>query len=208
MSKLFLYSLAISPQQADSLTRLVGKEADAITFALIENAADPVTNSNDWLGGFREMLRTKGYQLERIDLRHWRNKQEALRIKLASKDVIWIGGGHTYYLRWILQETGADQIIRELVRQGKVYAGWSAGAVMAGPTLKYFENMDDPAESPMLITEGLRLTNIVVVPHLDNRDFSEDARDTDQRLRQSGYKTLPLGDAQVLIINGRSRTII
>lgn len=208
MSKLFLYSLALSQEQADSLTRLVGKEPEQITFALIENAADPVSNSQDWLGGFREMLRTKGYQLERVDLRLWLNQKEALRKKLASKDVIWIGGGHTYYLRWILQQTGADMIIQELVNEGKVYAGWSAGAVVAGPTLKYFDTLDNPDDSPEIILDGLSLTNIVVVPHLDNRDFADDVQITNQLLLRSGYKTLLLSDEQALIVDGKIKTII
>jgi len=82
-----------------------------------------------------------------VDLRNWRNKREALREKLASKDVIWLGGGNTYYLRWILKETGADDIIINLVQQGKVYAGWSAGAMVAGPNT----SMQSPVRSWQLV---------------------------------------------------------
>ena len=52
-------------------------------------------------------------------------------------DAIWISGGNGYYLRWILKETGTDTFIRELLKKGVVYSGWSAGACIAGPTLKY-----------------------------------------------------------------------
>ena len=53
-------------------------------------------------------------------------------------------------------------MIRELVEQGTVYAGWSAGAGMASPTLRYFDLLDDTSEAPEVIWEGLGLTDVVV----------------------------------------------
>jgi dipeptidase E len=206
--KLFLYSLAISAEQAAHLTRMVSKAPEDITFALIENAADVVPNAKDWLGGFRAMLRNNGYQLEPIDLRNWKGKQTALRQKLANKDVIWIGGGHIYYLRWILKDTGADDAIKELVSLGKIYAGWSAGALIAGPTIQYFETMDNPEGLPEVITDGLHLTNVVPVPHYDNRDFAEDTKIANRQLEQAGYSTVLLGDNQALVIDGNKQSIV
>lgn len=200
--KLFLYSLALSPRQAQHLTQLIGKEPGDITFALIENAADVIPNSNEWLGGFRMMLESNGYQLERFDLRDWKDQKDQLRQQLLSKDVIWLGGGNTFYLRWILKDTGVDKVIQDFVRNGKVYAGWSAGAVVAGPTLKYFESMDDTGQSPEMIFDGMNLTDTVVVPHLDNKEFAEDARIANCHLLHDGYQTITLKDDQVLLIDG------
>ncbi|MFZ6014131.1 MAG: Type 1 glutamine amidotransferase-like domain-containing protein [Bacteroidota bacterium] len=207
--KLFLYSLSLSPEQAAALTDLVGKDPKHTQFAIIENAADIVPNAIDWVGGFRDMLLRYGYQLERVDLRKWINRPDALRDKLASKDVIWLGGGHTYYLRWILRESGADTMIKNLVSQGIVYAGWSAGAVVAGPTTQYFDGMgDNLQDSPEIILDGLNLTNLVVVPHLDNKEFADDAKTTNRKLVQAGYHTLLLGDSQALVIDGNRQKII
>jgi dipeptidase E len=206
--KLFLYSLALSTDQARELSSLVGKDPEDITFALIENAADVVSNAHDWLGGFRDMLRINGFQLDVIDLRRWQGQREGLREKLSGKDVIWLGGGNTFYLRWILRKTGADEIIRECVNNGKVYAGWSAGAVIAGPTLEYFDTMDDTEESPEVIWEGLNLTDIVVVPHLDNKEFAEDAFIANEQLQAAGYHTIFIGDHQVFVVNGDERKIV
>ena len=206
--KLFLYSLALSKRQAEALTSLAGKDARDMKFAIIENAADVIANAIDWLGGFRAMLQDNGYQLELLDLRDWTDDKEALYRKLASKDVIWLGGGNTFYLRWILKESGADVMIRELVRQGKIYAGWSAGAVVAGPTLRYFEPMDNTNMTPQLITDGLHLTETVVVPHLDNIEFSDDAKEANEHLTMAGYRTIALRDDQVLMINGDQQVII
>jgi dipeptidase E len=204
--KLFLYSLSVSPEQCRELTKLVGKEPGQIKIAVIENAADIIPNSADWLGGFRQMLTNNGYRIEVIDLRTWMNDKPALQEKLRSKDVLWLGGGHTYYLRWILKESGADEIIKELVKQGKVYAGWSAGAVMAGPTTLYFDAMgDNPDDAPEYITEALQLTEMVIVPHMNNPDFAEGAAKTNEQLIKAGFKTYTLKDDEVLVIKGEEK---
>jgi len=123
--------------------------------------------------------------------------------------VIWVCGGHTYYLRWILKESGADNMIKELVEAGKVYAGWSAGAIIAGPTTKFFDLMgDDPKDAPELVETGLELTNVVIVPHIDNADFGEAAVKTNKALTAAGFNTIVLKDHEALLVNGKSGSVI
>ena len=176
---------------------------------MIANATDIIENSQGWVGEMIGDIEQKGYKIEIIDLRKWTKDKNGLKEIIASKDVIWICGGHTYYLRWILAESGADEIIVDFVNKGKVYAGWSAGAVVAGPTTKYFNHMgDNPEDSPEVILKGLNLTNYVVVPHIDHPDFEAGARITNQELIKDGYETIVLKDNQVLIIDGDSKRII
>lgn len=207
--KLFLYSLALTKRHFEELNKLAGKPAAEISFALIENAMDIVEGAQNWVPGIRNSITSKGYQAETIDLRNWINRPDELPKKLESKDVIWLCGGHTYYLRWILKESGADKIIINLVAKGKIYAGWSAGAIVAGPATKFFDLMgDDPDEAPEIIYEGMNLTDIVIVPHIDHKDFAEGARKANELLIHAGYNTLPLKDNQACVIHGNKRTII
>jgi dipeptidase E len=204
---LFLYSLTCSEQQFSRLDRLVGKDRTDIKLALIENAADVIEDSAGWVASIRDGLEQLGYQLNSVDLR--KTQAGALREVLLSSDVIWVGGGHTYYLRWILQESGADKLIVELVNQGKVYAGWSAGGIVAGPTTRFFEAMgDDPNQAPEVVLEGLGLTTHVMVPHLDNADFAQGASLTLQLLKQAGFSPIGLQDNQVLILQADQQMII
>jgi dipeptidase E len=99
-------------------------------------------------------------------------------------------------------------VIKALVAQGKVYAGWSAGSIVAGPTLQYFDAMDDPKDAPERILDGLHLTDIVIIPHIDNKDFIQGAHKADHHLRQAGYRTLPLTDSQALLIHGDEQKVI
>jgi dipeptidase E len=207
--KLFLYSLSVSPRQCTELTKLAGKEPGEIRIGLIENAADIIPNSGDWLGGFRSMLTDNGYRIEPIDLKQWLDDAPGLYQKLNSKYVIWLGGGHTYYLRWILQRSGSDKMIKAFVENGKVYAGWSAGAIVAGPTTLYFDLMgDDPADAPEFISNGLQLTDTVVVPHFLNPDYNRAAIKTNAQLRAAGFSTCTLKDNEVFLVSGKEEWVI
>jgi dipeptidase E len=206
--KLFLASLAINDQQALELAKLVGKDQKDIKLVLIENAADPDGERPAWAIQNRAAIQNHEFDVEIVDLREYRGKTSELKEKLSSKDVIWCGGGNTFYLRWLLENTGTAAIIRELIEQGAVYGGGSAGAIVAGPTLKHFDTADDPKDAPKLILDGLHFTDSVVVPHMDNEKFASIIHGINDRLKADGYKTVPLGDAQALVIDGDEERVI
>lgn len=208
--KLFLYSFAftLSDTQTKALADLTGKVPNEISMALIDNAADAIPDSAGWVQQTHEILETKGFKTEVINLKDWQDNREGLKTKLGSKDVIWVNAGNTYYLRWTMKQTGADEIIRELVTHGTVYAGWSAGGMVAGPTLRHIEHMEDASAAPEVITDGLGLTDVVIIPHMDNPDFTEAAQKTNEALIAAGYTTQPLTDSQALVIDEDTRRIV
>ena len=57
------------------------------------------------------------------------------RAALVAADGVLVGGGNTFHLLAHLHRTGLVEAIRTRVRGGMPYAGWSAGAVVSGPTL-------------------------------------------------------------------------
>jgi dipeptidase E len=205
--KLLLTSFTTSADQDRELERLLGKPLSETTVAYIENACDPYGDEAALVEG-REEQRRKGYDVEVVDLRQWRSDRAGLQRKLASKDMFLLAGGNPFYLRWLLKVTGADEIITDLVAQGRVYVAASAAAVVAGPTLRHFENQDDPNAAEEVIWEGLRLTETVVVPHVDNADFGAGCREAGEKLRAEGYPTQHITDAQALLIDGETRRVI
>jgi dipeptidase E len=207
--KLFLYSsYLLSSEHSLALSRFVGKAPEDITIAAIENALDVEQDTEAWMNDTRASLQAHGAQVEVVDLRAWQNNRAGLREKLASKDVIWVCGGNTFYLRWILKQSGADTLIKELVRNGKVYAGWSAGAILAGPTLEYFDAVENVTAVPEVFFDALNLTNIVVIPHIDLEDFAEGMQKVHQQLKKTGFATVLLTEAQALVIDGDERSVI
>lgn len=205
--KLLLCSFWTSAEQDLELSKLVGKEPKNTKVAYIENASDIYQDEESLIEG-RNVLRDKGFDFEVVDLRNFIDKYEKLRKKLEDKDVFWLTGGNPFYLRWWMKKVGADEIITDLVGKGKVYVGASASSVVAGPTLKYFDNQDDPNAAEEVIWEGLGLTQTVVVPHIDNEEFGEGCREAGERLKAEGYTTQPIKDDEAFLINGDYHAVI
>lgn len=91
-----------------------------------------------------------------------------IKDKLGEADVILMGGGNTQYLLQELQDTGADAVIRDLVRDGTWYVGKSAGAIVAGPDINprgFF--LDSMATRKLNDTTALDLTPVYPLPHID-----------------------------------------
>lgn len=208
--KLFLYSLAFtfSDNQNRALCELTGKTAEDIRMVYIDNAADIIPNSDSWRKDVLHIMSTHGYRIEHLDLRDYKENNLKLNEKLSTADIIWVGGGNTFYLRWLLRITGADKYIVDAVKNGAIYAGWSAGAIVAGPTLSGYEQMEDMTGVPEVIHEGMELTSCAVVPHIDNPDFANAARLTEQTLKSNGIDVYPLTDTQALVINGDAIRIV
>jgi len=175
--------------------------------AYIENAYDVYNDEASLIEG-RQILKDKGYNFELVDLRNWAKDAKELQDILASKDVFLLTGGNPFYLRWLMKETGADNMIIDLVKQGKVYVGASAAAVVAGPTLRHFDNQDDPNAAREIIWEGLNLTPIVLVPHVDNADFGAGCREAGEMCQQDGFPTQWITDAQAFLINGDDKRVV
>lgn len=206
--KLFLSSQAISKEQAPHLIELVGKSAKDIRLAVIENAADVESGPRPWLIRNRKMIESHGFDVEYVDLKQYAKDIDSLQRKLTDKDVVWFGGGNTYYIRWLIHDMGIENILRDFAESGKVYGGGSAGSIIAGPTLKYFETADDINEAPEVLFDGLSLTDKVVLPHMDNAKYAPIMRGIEYRLQADGYRTISLTDVQALVINGRTEEIV
>lgn len=95
---------------------------------------------------------------------------------LTKNDVIFVGGGNTFYLLQELRRSGADKILVQEVNKGKLYIGESAGAVITCPDIGYCAGMDNPEKAPELTDyTGLGLVDFYIVPHIGNAEMGEAA---------------------------------
>ena len=104
---------------------------------------------------FEEM----GYQLYAIDG----------PAALDAADAIFVGGGNTFRLLKALQDLDLVPAIRRKAREGIPYVGSSAGANVAGPTIKTTKDM--PIVQPSSF-EALGLVPFQISPHYLDPDPS------------------------------------
>jgi dipeptidase E len=92
-----------------------------------------------------DALATIGLTAVELDLRL--GDPSRVTERLAAFAALWLRGGNAFVLRAGLAATGADAAIVELLRGDQlVYAGYSAGPCVAGPTLRGLEAVDDVSE--------------------------------------------------------------
>ncbi len=150
--KLFLASLGITDKLAPSFLGLLGGGRHSRTIPrgyIIENASDYKGKDGQLeLRQYYIILKQHGLDYEFLDLKKYKNKTDELKAKLDSADFIYISGGNTFYLYYWVIESGLHEIIKDQIENGLIYAGSSAGSVIAGPTLKYFDIVDNIEISP------------------------------------------------------------
>lgn len=204
--KLYLSSYRVPNLEA--LRKLVGRPEQQTKVAIIPNAkdyySDRVRNlkAKESLIYFLEL----GFDPEIVDLLdyHSDNKLEA---KLKDFDMIWASGGNTFCLRYEMRRSGFENVINSLLERGIVYAGESAGAVVAGTSLEDIDLADEPEFSEGTILSGLDLTHDYILPHVGNPYFdSSNQVVIDKRKNDSHF--IQLNDEQALVVDGETKKIV
>lgn len=86
------------------------------------------------------------------------NKRKAVKEAKA----IFVGGGNTFHLLKKLQDFTLVDDIRQAVKKGTYYAGWSAGSNVAAPTICTTNDM--PIVQPYCL-DALHLIDVQINPH-------------------------------------------
>lgn len=134
--------------------------------------------------------------------------KDNVREKLAKNDMIFVGGGNTFFLLQELKRSGADQIIAREVAKGKLYIGESAGAIAACPDIGYSAEMDVPGKAPELTDyTGMGLVDFYVVPHMGHPEMGPAANSIIEKYSSVlGLKVID--DHQVILIEGDKVSIL
>lgn len=170
--RLYLSSYRIG----DSVGSLLALLGSGHRTAIISNALDNISPTaraiyRDEVYDPHVELRSLGLATEELDLRRYFGNPEALKAKLREFDLVWVLGGNAFVLRRAMKQSGFDDVIVDMLdRDEIVYGGFSAGAVVAAPTLRGIELMDDPTELPPgydadVPWDGLGLIDYSIVPH-------------------------------------------
>ena len=205
--RLYLSSYRVG-DRAGSLLALLGSSKRA---ALIENALDLYSEDA------REMhrrevydpaseLNSLGISSTRLDLRRYFGRTEALEAELSNYDLVWVVGGNAFVLRRAMKASGFDDVITRMLDNDEiVYGGFSAGAVVAAPSLAGIQLMDDADEVPAgydhePVWDGLGLIDHSIVPHFRSPHPETAAAERATRhLSGQGLRYRALRDGEVIV---------
>lgn len=193
--KLFLTSEGIP--DSNVFSKFVGKPADTIKLGLIFHAKDykPESERSAKLEETTGYFEQFGIEVTVLDLFSKPTKET-----LEQYDVIWLNGGNTFYLSWALEESGMKDVLTEVFNSGVVYAGDSAGAVIAGPDIERYNTADDPTVAPQVVNSGLGYIQIGIIPHWGSEEYADVLGGIESSFIKDGYNTIRLSDDGYLLI--------
>ena len=213
--KLFLSSQDLG-NFAEDLRELVGKNRKTLVITNARDYADPEEKA-EVVKRKLTMMKDAGFDAIELDLCEYFSKDPSELSKYVSDynpGLICATGGSVFLLGTALAISGMDDIIRQLLEKDKiVYAGYSAGAMVASKDIENYERDDLQVESIQeyygtpAITDGLGLITEYIIPHADQKRYSKETKFYKEHLGKLGVETIVLNDQDVYIVNGNHKTI-
>lgn len=180
----------------DFLSLLSNKPLNEISVSYIITAAFGEGKYELWKDNAKKDLQKLGIsKIEDLDIRD-KTENELYSI-LSKKDIILVNGGNTFYLLKYAKESGFDKVIRQIMDEGKLYIGVSAGSYLACPTIEqsHWKHQD---RNDFGITDltGLNLTSFLITAH-----FTEEVRGAvEEGARTMKYPAVALYDNQAVLV--------
>ena len=207
--KLFLASSGLPESLRPALQELLGSTLSGVRVAHVPNAADPYPEAQRrFLERSRNELVAAGMTVTDIDLRDFDRNPIGLQNALSCFDIVWLAGGNTYYLRYWLNRCGFDHIVSDLFAQSLVCAGGSAGAIVLGSDLRFYDVVDDPAMAPQPRYEGLCLYRFQLLPHWGDEYFQPMLDRVRASYEGLGAEIVPITDQQAVCVRDGAYTIV
>ncbi len=195
--KLFLSSIRL-PSEPEKASLFGGKSE--LSVVIVPNAWDtyPEDRQKTELASTVSDFEKQGFRTSVLDLATSSGKQR--EDSLGSNNFLWVMGGNTFYLNYRVQKTGFDKLVKTALENGLVYGGTSAGAVIAGPTLHGAENVDDPADAPEVIWDGLGLVEFGIVPHWGMEKYASELEKMKDEMQPHLAQVIMLTNEQAAIV--------
>jgi len=117
---------------------------------------------------------------------------------LDDTDLVYVCGGNTFAILKRLRETKLDGKIIELVKNGAIYVGVSAGSIIAGPNIEIagWGSEGDTNEVGLTDLGGFSLTNTAVFPHYHDELQAE----VEEFRKKVSYQIETLTNEQMLFV--------
>ena len=199
MKKLFLASSGL-----EYIKEFVGKNPSSVKMLFIPTAGN-LDEDVWWIDKDRDVLARMGFRITELDID--KASKNEMKQRLDNSDIVYVAGGNTFYLLKRIRETGFDEMLDEFVVGGGLYAGASAGALIAGPDIGAVSSIDEPEKVKGLkSTEGLGWIDVVPIPHYDMKARTKSIDEITQKHKD--YETVLLTDDQAMLVDSTGWKIV
>ena len=136
--------------------------------------------------------------------------RSSLQDKLGKAKLIYVDGGNTFYLQKHIIATEFWSVAKESLGRGSLYMGSSAGAIVAGSSIKtaFWKGWDDPAAATEIewnedTLMGARLSAFSVFPHYEPSAHDELIKTRQEEL---DHPVVAIGNHQAVVVDLKKLT--
>lgn len=153
-----------------------------------------------------EMLKSLGYELEIIDISKF--DEDYLKDRFLKTECICISGGNTFYLLQELKKKNLVDVLFKRIKEGLLYIGESAGAIIMSKSIEYNQIMDDKSIASELDNYGgLNVFDHYVLPHIGEYPFEETTQKT-LDIYQDKIPLVPINNKEAILVDNNGYTVL
>lgn len=179
----------------ESRLKIKGKPLHKFKLSYITTAGNDVPNRN-YLERHRARMSELGFDFTELDIEG--KDEQQIRQALADKDAVYVEGGNTFYLLKAVQESGFDKVVKDLILNGLIYMGASAGAYIACPTIEMATWKNPTKFNRHGVTD---FTAMNLVPFLVTVHYTPEYRELlQEKIYNCQYPVKILADDQALLV--------
>lgn len=163
--KLFLASEAKHPDTIKKLEEYVGG-LKGKSIAYIPTAANADGGWGSWKsGGSWNLVQNINAKVKLIQLEEYHN--DSVVSEIMGSDIVWFAGGMPGYLMYWVRRCHLDEHLKDILDNGTVYVGSSAGSMIVGQSLEVasWDFVDEERGSESIKTIGL--VDFDIFPHYE-----------------------------------------
>jgi dipeptidase E len=165
--------------------------------------ASKVTRDRTFFEKVENTISENGYSFEKFDM-EGKSKDEMLNF-FKNKNVIHVEGGNTFYLLKAIRESGFAEVLKELLNEGKIYIGTSAGAYIMCPTIEV-ANWNETGRDRFDLTDFSALNYVPFVLKVHYKDEAENL--IKEKMKTLKYPLRILRDGQGILVEDDKYTFI
>src|SRR3989338_3743118 len=177
--KLFLTSGGLPKDLRTDFLTFLNANPKKLTVAFVPTAADP-EGDKEFVERARNELTEMGFSVVDIDLK--KHDYASIHKALYPVDIIYVNGGNTFYLLYWIRKSGFGRAVQELVSEGRIYVGASAGSIVAGPDISPagWEPGADVNDVKLDDLTGIGFVGFAISPHfqVDTLEKLQDRKST------------------------------